>query len=512
MSLKIIKNYLTKNRCYIQNAKRTPIGIQIHTIGTAQGTAKAVCDYWNQSGVSCCTTYICDADVPGKVYQLLDESVYTWADGGYGNRNLITIEIAESDFMKYVPGTANYSVTDPLKFKSDIIRGYETAVELCASICKKRKWNPKAKLPSGLYLISSHNEGRAAGLSTAHVDPDHVWHDLKFSMSQFRDDVVNCMETGSFNATVDWFDAWYRVRKNWKSPETQLGAYENLDNAKSHCPYGYSVFDSNGKLVFQNKKRPNGTVANDFAGLSEGKAAEKILTMIRDCDKSGILYSVTAAQMILESGYVKTDLAKIANNCFGMKVMLSGNTWEGSAWDGKSGVDIQTKEVYNGKETTITAKFRKYPCIEHSILDHSAYLLNAMNGDEKRYAGLLEANTALEAITIIKRGGYATDPKYVDKIMSIVNRYNLDRYDYEIIDGRVEKVTKPYRVQVGAFDKLENAKELFKKIKDAGFPAQKVAENGKYIVASGCFKTERKAKMRVDALKAANFDAFVKRI
>ena len=76
MSLKIIKNYLTKNRCYIQNAKRTPIGIQIHTIGTAQGTAKAVCDFWNQSGVSCCTTYICDADVPGKVYQLLDESVY----------------------------------------------------------------------------------------------------------------------------------------------------------------------------------------------------------------------------------------------------------------------------------------------------------------------------------------------------------------------------------------------------------------------------------------------------
>ena len=35
--MEIIQNYLTKNRCYQQNVKRTPIGIQLHTIGTAQG-------------------------------------------------------------------------------------------------------------------------------------------------------------------------------------------------------------------------------------------------------------------------------------------------------------------------------------------------------------------------------------------------------------------------------------------------------------------------------------------
>lgn len=511
MSMNIINNYLTKNRCYIQNAKRTPIGIQIHSIGTAQGTAKAVCDYWNQAGVSCCTTYICDADVPGKVYQLVDESVYTWADGGYGNRNLITIEIAESDFMRYTVG-ANYVVTDQKKFKTDIIRGYETAVELCASICKRRKWDPLSKLPSGLYLISSHNEGRAAGLSTAHVDPDHVWHEVGLDMAQFRQDVSDRMKNGTLNSSIDWIDAWYRVRKNWKEPESQLGAYKYIDMAKANCPYGYSVYDNTGTVVYQNKRRPDGTVANDFNGLSEGKAAEKILEMVHECDKSGILYSVTAAQMILESGYVKTDLAKIANNCFGMKTSLSGNTWEGSSWDGKSHVTIPTKEVYDGKETTITAHFRKYPKIEDSILDHSAYLLGAMNGSEKRYAGLLNAESAADAIAIIKHGGYATDLKYIDKIASIVNRYNLDRYDHEIIDGRVEKVTKPYRVQVGVYDRLENAKAVIKKIKDAGFPARKVEESGKYVVISSQFKTEAKAKERVDALKAAGFYAFVKRI
>ena len=53
MSLNIIKYYLTKNRCYQRNVKRKPIGIQLHTIGTAQGTAQAVADYWNQETAKC---------------------------------------------------------------------------------------------------------------------------------------------------------------------------------------------------------------------------------------------------------------------------------------------------------------------------------------------------------------------------------------------------------------------------------------------------------------------------
>ena len=41
----------------------------------------------------------------------------------------------------------------------------------------------------------------------------------------------------------------------------------------------------------------------------------------------GILASITTAQACLESGYVTTELAKNANNLFGMKTRLSGNTW-----------------------------------------------------------------------------------------------------------------------------------------------------------------------------------------
>ena len=513
MSLKIVKNYLTKNRCYIQNVKRKPIGIQIHSIGCAQGTAKAVCDYWNQSSVSCATTYICDADTPGKVYQMLDENVYSWADGGYGNRNLITIEIAESDFMKYTAG-ASFKVTNPKAFKADIIRGYETAVLLCANICKRHKWNPLAKLASGLYLISSHNEGRVAGLSTAHVDPDHVWHEIGVDMTKFRHDVSECMEHGAFNNTIDWVDSWYRIRKNWKDPESQLGAYETIAAAKTACPYGYSVFDSTGKLVYKNNKRVDGTVANDFLHMTENDAAEKILEMVHNCDHSGIFYSVTAAQMILESGYVTTELSKIANNCFGMKAMLSGNTWEGSTWDGKSSVDILTHEVYGGKDTVIEAKFRKYLRIEDSIKDHAAYLLGAMNGDKKRYEGLLNTANAEQAIRLIKKGGYATDPKYVDKIMSLIRRYGLDRFDSEIhqVSAKITNSSKPYRVQVGAYKDKKLAKNQVAAVKALGFPARKIEENGYFVVVSSYFKNEENAQKRVADLKSSGIEAFVKRI
>ena len=516
MSLNVIPYYLTKNRCYLQNAKRTPIGIQIHTIGTGQGTAKAVCDYWNQSSVSACTTYICDADVSGRVYQLLPEDVYSWADAGYGNRNLITIEIAESDFIKYTGG-ANYTVTNAENFKRDILRGYDTAVQLCAEICKRHKWNPKAKLASGLYLISSHDEGRRAGLSSAHVDPTHVWDRFGINMDTFRQAVANAI-----NGKVDNDDivttTWFRVRKSWKDVDSQLGAYVQVENAKKACPYGYSVFNEAGEAVYVNKTKPKGTQASEFVGISEGKAAEKILELIHENDKSGILYSVTAAQMILESGYVKTVLAKSANNCFGMKKILSGNTWQ-SVWDGKSVVKIDTQEWDGKKFITIKADFRKYPCIEDSIKDHSAYLLGAMDGNKKRYEGLLECKSYLEAITLIKNGSYATDPDYVAKISSIIQRYSLDRYDKEIAPKEEAPAKKPlYEIQLGLFKSKKNATALATQVQNAGFHAVVEKYGSQYRVVSRRkkdgkpFSKKTTAEKRCAQIQEADFAAYVKEI
>lgn len=147
---------------------------------------------------------------------------------------------------------------------------------------------------------------------------------------------------------------------------------------------------------------------------------------------SGILASVTIAQAILESGYGTTELAVNANNYFGMKCSLSSNTWN-SVWDRVSKYTKTTKEQdKDGKEYTIKADFRKYSSMEESVADHSLYLLGAMNGNKKRYEGLAGEKDPRTAIQIIKDGGYATDVKYVDKVMSIIERFDLTQYDKEV--------------------------------------------------------------------------------
>lgn len=515
MALNIIKNYLTKNRCYQQNRKRTPIGIQIHTIGTGQGTAASVAEYWNQSAVSACVTYCVDCDMAGKVLQLLPEETYTWADAGFGNKNLITVEICESDHMKYTSG-ASYKITNESKFKEDLLRGYHTAVLLCADICSRYGWDPMARLSNGLHLISSHDEGRRAGVSSAHVDPTHIWPKIGKTMDGFRADVKAAMA-------------------------------------------GTKGYD--GKAGFQ---------ASDLQGLTEAERIAKIAPLYQESmAKTGMLASVGIAQFCLESGYGSTDLALKANNLHGMKASLSGNTWAGSVWDGKSVYTKKTAEQDKyGNEYYVTAAFRKYEKCEDSIADRAAYFTNAMNGSSKRYPGLAGETDYKKAIQIIKDGGYATDVKYVTKLVNLVERWNLYRYDegigmpntgsgnilpdteepwyrvrlswgttisgqlgayhdlerakkavdenpqYKVYDesGNVVYEVKKalYTVQAGSFTQKKNAEKLFRKIKKAGFDCIVKKVDGEWKVQCGVFEDRKNAETLVKELKKKGFAAIVK--
>ena len=124
-----------------------------------------------------------------------------------------------------------------------------------------------------------------------------------------------------------------------------------------------------------------------------------------DMRKSGILASVTIAQACLESAYGTSELAVNARNLFGMKCVLSGNTWT-SAWDGVTEYRKRTQEQdTSGKAYYITAGFRWYPDIAASIRDHSLYLLQAANGHRLRYDGLAGEQDYRQAATIIRYGG-----------------------------------------------------------------------------------------------------------
>ena len=255
-----------------------------------------------------------------------------------------------------------------------------------------------------------------------------TWDEFKSHLAEYR-------KNGGYTpgtAAPQEETRYYRVRTTWENAASQIGAYTVLENARQNCPAGYAVFDWNGKEVYRpDEKSAGGLQAKSLKGIGEAAVVAKIGPLCTaDMAKSGILASVTAAQFILESGYGQTELAQNANNCFGMKKSLSGNTWGSSTWDGKSIYTKKTQEDDgSGNLYTIEADFRKYPCIEDSIGDHSAYLLGAKNGSALRYEGLQSEKDYRKAITIIKNGGYATDTKYVAKICDIIERWNLTALD-----------------------------------------------------------------------------------
>ena len=170
--------------------------------------------------------------------------------------------------------------------------------------------------------------------------------------------------------------------------------------------------------------------AKDLQGLSTAEFIRLMGPLAQeDYRKTGVLASVSLAQMINESGWGTTTLCKQGNNIFGMKISLSGNTWAGSVWDGKSYVKIYTREEVKGKKVTVAAKFRKYPNLASSISDHSAYLKNAMNGSKKRYAGLTSTTSYKNQLNILRSGGYCTWSSYVSELTRIIKKYNLTIYD-----------------------------------------------------------------------------------
>ena len=219
---------------------------------------------------------------------------------------------------------------------------------------------------------------------------------------------------------------------------------------------------------------PSGMQAREFQNLTEGQVIAKVGPLFTaDQKQSGILASVSMAQFILESGYGKSELAQGANNCFGMKKSLSGNTWCGSTWDGSSVYTKKTQEQNaDGSYVTVTADFRRYGCIENSIADHSAYLLGAKNGGKIRYDGLKGCTDYKKAAQIIKDGGYATSLTYVEKLCGIIERWRLTQYDVGSSGGDGDTVVKYYRVrkswedavsQLGAYTILANAKAMVDK-------------------------------------------------
>ncbi|HET8855259.1 MAG TPA: glucosaminidase domain-containing protein [Salinimicrobium sp.] len=122
--------------------------------------------------------------------------------------------------------------------------------------------------------------------------------------------------------------------------------------------------------------------------------------------------SITLAQGILESGAGESRLSRKANNHFGIKC----HGWEGAS-------------IYHDDDRRQEC-FRKYNDAKYSYRDHSLFLT-----ERKRYAGLfeLEITDYKGWARGLRKAGYATDRKYPDKLINIIERYRLYLYDAEVL-------------------------------------------------------------------------------
>ncbi len=140
---------------------------------------------------------------------------------------------------------------------------------------------------------------------------------------------------------------------------------------------------------------------------------------INQMKKHKIPASITIAQAILESGNGNSGLSREGLAHFGIKC--------GSAWAGKTYYADATEENEDGTMRIERGTcWRAYDSIEDSFEDHSKLLKNS-----SRYSSLfdLDITDYKGWANGLKNAGYATDSKYPNKLINIIEKNNLQQYD-----------------------------------------------------------------------------------
>jgi LysM repeat protein len=147
------------------------------------------------------------------------------------------------------------------------------------------------------------------------------------------------------------------------------------------------------------------TFLNNIAGPAQQVAQQR-----------GLYASLMIAQAALESGWGGSYLSTSAYNLFGVK-------WSGSG----AYIELPTQEFYNGSYHTIYDKFQRYSSYAESLNGYANVITT-------RFPKSTRANSANYAIAAQNLrygvyGTYATAPDYADKLIRVIQAYNLTAYD-----------------------------------------------------------------------------------
>ena len=150
--------------------------------------------------------------------------------------------------------------------------------------------------------------------------------------------------------------------------------------------------------------------------------------------KSGISHLLVLAQAALESGWGRREIltaeGKSSHNLFGIK---AGKNWQGPT------TNIMTTEVINGKSIKMRDDFRVYGSYEEAIADY----INLLT-ENPRYRDVKHAQSPEVAARRLHQAGYATDPNYSDKLISLINQIR----GHQTSDTTASRAIKAYNVDL----------------------------------------------------------------
>ncbi|MBI5780551.1 MAG: flagellar assembly peptidoglycan hydrolase FlgJ [Rhodocyclales bacterium] len=210
------------------------------------------------------------------------------------------------------------------------------------------------------------------------------------------------------------------------APVEEKGFFAALGGASDTAAPLVPLEDGTARPLFAPAEAGAGLIPALSAAASEVRRAqgdgaevpEKIRRFVQDtlpqakraAAQLGVPAEFLVAQAALESGWGEAVITRpdgrSSHNLFNIKA--------GSSWSGPT-VTLPVTEYDNGRAVTENARFRVYPSYAAAFDDYVRLIR-----DNERYADVPGSRTPREFASALVRGGYATDPRYADKIVSIL--------------------------------------------------------------------------------------------
>lgn len=245
---------MTQNDCYKANRRRTPTGIQVHSVG-CKGTTRERWRRWNTTGLKKCANAIIDTK---GIMQTLDWDVRPWLSGsgskGNANDTCVGFEICEPSAANDTPEAAAYL--------------YGCVLYLCTELCRDYGIHPRE--------IKCHSELHREGRASNHADVNHWWGKPgtawePYTMPRLRRDVaealgVDLMEGVNIMDTI--------LKKGSSGPEV-LELQEMLDSIGYACGTPDGVFGNLTAYAVKSFQRDNNLTVDGVVGPATWVALEK---------------------------------------------------------------------------------------------------------------------------------------------------------------------------------------------------------------------------------------------